>query len=155
MFVGELSNVQCPLSKLVMTFGNQKFGIPRKYRYQIGIWYLCPKFLGIFLVFCPYLECGLYKIWLNIGIFRQNKNRLGIWFLLLPFHCYRFGLVCHFPESGISSPNAPSRSHSSFAGMPSSVYHGLHRIVCYIAVGICGAVRLVWCKRVELCAVRY
>ena len=63
-----------------MPIGNQKFGIPRKYQYQIGIWYYCPKFLGIFFVFCRNLECCLPKIWLNIGIFRQNKNRFGIWF---------------------------------------------------------------------------
>ena len=41
---------------LVMSIGNEEFGIPRKYQYQIGIWYLCPKFLGIFLVFYRYLE---------------------------------------------------------------------------------------------------
>ena len=60
-----------------MPIGNQKFGIPRKYQYQIGIWYFCPKFLGIFLVFYRNLEYGLLKIWLNIGIFRQNKNQFG------------------------------------------------------------------------------
>ena len=65
-------------AQLVMPIGNQKFGIPRKYQYQIGIWYFCPKFLGIFLVFYPYFENALVKIWLNIGIFRQNKNRFGI-----------------------------------------------------------------------------
>ena len=36
---------------LVMSIGNQKFGIPRKYQCQIGIWYFCPKFLGILSVF--------------------------------------------------------------------------------------------------------
>ena len=56
-----------------MSIGNQEFGMPRKYHYQIGIWYLCPKFLGIFLVFYRYLEYGLVKIWFNIGIFRQNE----------------------------------------------------------------------------------
>ena len=66
-----------------MSIGNQKFGIPRKYQYQIGVWYLCPKFLGIFLVFYWHLENDLHKIWLNIGISRQNKNRFGIWFLWL------------------------------------------------------------------------
>ena len=34
-----------------MSIGNQKFGVPRKYQNQIGLWYFCPKFLGIFLVF--------------------------------------------------------------------------------------------------------
>ena len=75
----------------VMSIGNQEFGILRKYQYQIGIWYLCLKFLGIFLVFYRNLEDDLVKSWFNIGIFRQNKNRLGIWFLWLPFHWYRFG----------------------------------------------------------------
>ena len=42
--------------RLVMSIGNQEFGIPRKYQYQIGIWYLCLKFLGIFLVFYRNLE---------------------------------------------------------------------------------------------------
>ena len=60
-----------------MSIGNQEFGIPRKYQYQIGIWYLCPKFLGIFWVLYRYLEYGLVKIWLNIGIFRQNKKQFG------------------------------------------------------------------------------
>ena len=56
-----------------MPVGNQTFGMPRKYQYQIGNWYFCPKFLGIFLVFYPYFENAFVKIWLNIGIFRQNK----------------------------------------------------------------------------------
>ena len=76
---------------LVMSIGSQKFGILRKYQYQIGIWYLCLKFLGIFWVFYRNLEDDLVKSWFNIGIFRQNKTRLGIWFLWLPFHWYRFG----------------------------------------------------------------
>ena len=49
---------------LVMPIGNQKFGIPRKYQYQIGILYLCPNFLGIFLVFYGTRVYGLLKIWL-------------------------------------------------------------------------------------------
>ena len=63
---------------LVMPISDQKFGIPRKYQYQIGIWYFCPKFLGIFLVFYRNLEYGLLKIWFNIGIFRQKKS---VWYL--------------------------------------------------------------------------
>ena len=34
---------------------------------------------------------NLRQGWYNIGIFRQNTNRFGIWFLWLPFHWYRFG----------------------------------------------------------------
>ena len=79
-----------------MPVGNHKFGIPRKYQYQIGIWYFCPKFLGIFLVFYRNLGYGLLKIWLNIGIFRQNKNRFDIWFPWLQFHWYRFGFSLSF-----------------------------------------------------------
>ena len=41
---------------LVMSIGNQKFGIPRKYQNQISIWYVCPKFLGIFFVFYRHFE---------------------------------------------------------------------------------------------------
>ena len=77
---------------IVMSIGNQEIGIPRKYQYQIGIWYLCPKFLGIFLVFYRYLEYRLVKIWFDICIFPKNKNRFGIWFLWLPFHWYRHGI---------------------------------------------------------------
>ena len=66
---------------IVVSIGNKKFGIPRKYQYQIGIWYFCPKFLGIFLVFYRYFETALVKIWLNIGIFGRIKNRFATWFL--------------------------------------------------------------------------
>ena len=99
MLIPGRSVLECPTSlapaivhrPLVMSIGNQEFGIPRKYQNQIGIWYLCPKFLGIFLVFCRYLECGYVKIWFNIGILPQNKNRFGFGFLWLSFHWYRFG----------------------------------------------------------------
>ena len=74
-----------------MSISNQKFGILRKYQYLIGIWYLCLKFFGIFLVFHRNLEDDLVKSSFTIGIFRQNKDRLGIWFMWLPFHWYRFG----------------------------------------------------------------
>ena len=47
------------MSELVMSIGNQEFGIPRKYQYQSGIWYFCPKFMGIFLVFYQDLKYGL------------------------------------------------------------------------------------------------
>ena len=46
---------------IVMSIDNQKLGIPRKYQTQIGIWYFCPKFLGIFLVFYPHFENALVK----------------------------------------------------------------------------------------------
>ena len=39
-----------------MSIGNKKFGIPRKYQNQIGIWFFYPKFLGIFLVFYRHFE---------------------------------------------------------------------------------------------------
>ena len=83
-----------------MPIGNKKFGIPTKkigwYQYQNGIWYLCPICLGIFLVFYRNVVYGLLKIWLIIGIFRQNKNRFGIWFPWLLFHWYRFGFGLSF-----------------------------------------------------------
>ena len=68
--------------KVVMSIGNQIFGIPRKYRNQIGIWYFCPNFLGIFLVFYRNHENFLRKIWFNIGIYGRIKNRFGIWYLV-------------------------------------------------------------------------
>ena len=90
-----------PGSRLVMSIGNQKFGIPtylpRKYQYQIGIWYFCSKFPGIFLVFHRYLEHGLLKIWLIIDIFRQNKIGLVFGFCVCHFiGRYRFGFGLSF-----------------------------------------------------------
>ena len=79
-----------------MPIGNKKFGIQRKYQYQIGIWYFCLNFLGIFLVFYRNLEYGLLKICLNIGIFRQDKNRFGFWFPWLLFHWCLFGFGLSF-----------------------------------------------------------
>ena len=98
--------------RLVMSIGNQKFVIPRKYQNQIGIWYFCPKFLGIFLVFYRHFENPIVKIWLNIGIFRQNK--IGLVFGFCGCHFIGIGLVLvfHFPENDISSvgcrPGSPS-----------------------------------------------
>ena len=79
-----------------MSIGNQNFGIPRKYQNQIGIWYFCPNFLGIFLVFYRYLENDLLKIWLNIGIFGQKK--IGFVFGFSGCHFIGIGLVlvCNF-----------------------------------------------------------
>ena len=48
--------VNIPSLLLVMSIGNQKFGITRKYQNQIGIWFFYPKFLGIFLVFYRHFE---------------------------------------------------------------------------------------------------
>ena len=48
---------------VVMSVGNQQIGIPRKYQHQIGIWYIRPKFLDIFLVFYRYFENTNVKIW--------------------------------------------------------------------------------------------
>ena len=86
-----------------MSIDNQKFGIPRKYQNQIGIWYFCPKFLGIFLVFYRNFVNVLVKIWLNIGILGQNK--IGLVFGFCVCHFIGIGLVsvCHFPENDISS----------------------------------------------------
>ena len=86
-----------------MSIGNQKCGIPRKYQYQIGIWYVSPKFIGIFLVFYRNLEYGLLKIWLTIGIFRQNKIGLVFGFRGCNFIGIGLVSVCHFPKSGISN----------------------------------------------------
>ena len=72
----------------MMPIGNSKFGIPRKYQYQIGIWYFCPKCLGIFLVFYRNIECGLLKIWINIGIFGRIKIGLVFGFR----GCYFIGI---------------------------------------------------------------
>ena len=85
-----------------MSIGNQEFGIPRKYQYQIGIWYLCLKFLGTFLVFYRNFEYDLVKRWFNIDIFRQNK--IGLVFGFCGCHLIGIGLVsvCHFPKNGIS-----------------------------------------------------
>ena len=83
-----------------MSIGSQKFGIPRKYQNQIGIWFFCPKIFGILLAFLQCFENELVKIWLNIGIFRQNK--IGLVFGFCSFHFIGVGLVsaCDFPENG-------------------------------------------------------
>ena len=78
-------------SELVMSIGNQRLGIPRKHQYQIGIWYFCLKFLGIFLVFYRYFEKALVKIWLNIGIFGRIK--IGLVFGFCSCHFIGIGLV--------------------------------------------------------------
>ena len=89
----------------MVPIGEQKFDIPRKYQNQIGIWYFCPKFLSIFLVFYRYFVNDLVEILLNIGIFRQNKIRLVFGFC--GCHFIGIGLVVsvgYFPENDISSP---------------------------------------------------
>ena len=75
-----------------MSTGNKKFGIPtKKNQYEIGIWYFCPEFLGIFLVFYRHFEKALVKIWLNIGIFGRTK--IGLVFCFCSSHFVRIGLV--------------------------------------------------------------
>ena len=49
----------------MMSIGNQKFGIPRKYQRNISIWCL--------------LLNHLVKIWLNIGFFGRIK---WVWYLV-------------------------------------------------------------------------
>ena len=87
-----------------MPIGNQKFGIPRKYEYQIGIGYFCPKVLGIFLVFYRHIEYDLLKLWFNIGIFGRIK--IGLVFGFSGCHFIGIGLVsvCNFPENVICRP---------------------------------------------------
>ena len=65
--------------------------------------YFCPKFFGIFLLFYRNFKNYLVKIWLNIGIFGQNK--IGLVFGFCGCHFTGIGLlsVCHFPENAISS----------------------------------------------------
>ena len=96
--------IHCPL---VMSIGNQKFGISRKYQNQIGIWYFCPKFLGIFLVFSRNFVNVLVKIWLHIGILGQNK--IVLVFGVCVCHFIGIGLVsvCHFPENDVSTVHRP------------------------------------------------
>ena len=101
-----------------MSIGNQEFGIPSKYQYQIGVWDLCLKFLCIFLVFYRNLEYDLVKSWFNIGIFRQNKNWSGIWLLWLHFIGIGLVSVCHFPENGISSSYVLLSSPASVVSHP-------------------------------------
>ena len=91
--------------ELVTSIGKQKFGIPRKYQYQIGIWYFCTKFLGIFLVFYRYFEEALVKIWLNIGIFGIIKICLVFGFCSCHFIGIGLVSVLNFYENDISSAN--------------------------------------------------
>ena len=55
------------------------------------------------MVFYRNLEYGLLKIWLTIGIFRQNKIGLGFGFRGCNFIGIGLVSLCHFPKSGISS----------------------------------------------------
>ena len=89
---------------LVMSIGNQEFGIPRKYQYQIGIWYLCPKFLCILLVFYRYLEYGL----VNFFLVFFGRIKIGSVFGFCGCHFIGIGFVSvyHFPENGISGTYA-------------------------------------------------
>ena len=101
----------------MMSIGNKKIDAPRKYQYQIGIWYFCLKFLGILLVFYRYFENVLLKIWLNIGIFWQNK--IGFVFGFWSCHFIGIGLVsvCNFYENDTSS------CRSKTAGRKGSLWH--------------------------------
>ena len=86
-----------------MPIGNQEFGIPRKYQYQIGIWYFFPKFLGIFLVFCRHLEYSHIKVGLILVFL--GRIIIGLVFGFSGCHFIGIGLVsvCHFPENDISN----------------------------------------------------
>ena len=107
----DLSNsIHSILCRLVMSIGNQKFGIPRKYQYQIGIWYFCPKFLGIFLVFYQYFEKALVKIWLNIAIFGRIKIGLVFGFCSCHFIGIGLVLVCNFSENDTSIADAKRKT---------------------------------------------
>ena len=53
-----------------MSIGNQEFGIPRKYQYQIGIWYLGMSQISWY--FIGNLEYGRVKIWFTICIFSEE-----------------------------------------------------------------------------------
>ena len=111
-----------------MSIGNQKFGIPRKYQNQIGIWYFFPKFLGIFLVFYRYFEKDLIQIWLNIGVFGRIKIVLVFGFRGCHFIGIGLVSVCHFPENGISSTDrytgrsAPAHTSQPHQRHPNMVY---------------------------------
>ena len=87
-----------------MSIGNHQFStkkIPIPNRYLVFL----SKFLGIFLVFYRYFENGLVQIWLNIGIFLQEK--IGLLFSFCGCHFIGIGLVsvCHFPENDNSNGN--------------------------------------------------
>ena len=67
----------------MMSIRNQEFGIPRKYQHQIGIWYLCPKFLGIFLLFYQYVEYDPHKCGLILVFFGEIKIGLVFFFFVI------------------------------------------------------------------------
>ena len=97
---------------LVMSIGNKKFGKPRKYRYQIGFWYLCHKFLGIFFV------CIVGMVFIKFGkiLVFFVKIKIGLVFGFCGCHFIGIGLVlvCHFPESGISSTDGGDVPYSAW-----------------------------------------
>ena len=93
-------------SRVAMSIGNQEFGIPRKYQSKSVFWYLCLKFLGISLVFIGILSTTLLKAGLILVFFDRIKICLVLGFCGCHFIGIGLVLVCHFPESGISSREA-------------------------------------------------
>ena len=86
-----------------MSIGNQELGIPRKYQYQIGIWYLCPKFFVFSCYFIGILSTDFLKFGSILVFFGRIKICLVFGFY--GCHSINIGLfsVCHFPENGIST----------------------------------------------------
>ena len=82
-----------------MSIGNQKFGIPRKYKTKSVFGISVPNFL----VFYRNFVNVLVKIWLNSGIWGQNKIGLVYGFFVCHFIGIGLVSVCHFPENDISS----------------------------------------------------
>ena len=85
--------------QLVISIGNQEFGMPRKYQYQIGSWYLIFisqiywYFLGIL---SESVSTTLLKVGLILVFFGRIKIGLVFGFWWLPFHWYRFGFGLSF-----------------------------------------------------------
>ena len=103
-----------------MSIGNPKFGIPRKYQNQIGIWYSVPNFL----VFSWYRIGILRTFLLKFGYILVFYGRIKIGLVFGFSGCHFIGiglvLVCHFPENDISSLNAikSADANMSRCGIP-------------------------------------
>ena len=103
-----------------MSIGNQKFGTPRKYKNQIDIWYFCPKYLGIFLLFYRIFGNDLVEIWLILVFL--GRIEVGLVFAFCGCHFIGIDLVsvCIFLKmisldgtgAGFARPTVPHLSRT-------------------------------------------
>ena len=123
-----------------MSIGNQKIWYTKKIRKPNWYSVFLSQVYWYFLAFYRYFENALVKIWLNIGIFRQNKSGSVYGLCGCHFICIGLVLVCHFPENDISSAyqsaalRLQGNWHLLSTYVPFAVFfsHGLHYTGCLL-----------------------